>query len=209
MTRSRRTDWAGFVLYLAFAGWLFKGMQALGVLIVLPVGFELCVAVAFLVRGQARQSLTGWAPRTLTYASAFLIPVFLRLAVAWRSELVTGVASPGLQTVGATLWLVGLVMAFWPLWYLRHAFSVEPAARQLVTSGPYAIARHPIYACYAVNFAGICLLRLTVPMVLVTIAWALVTVLRVGYEERVLAATFPEYPAYRQRVPPFGLRWNR
>jgi protein-S-isoprenylcysteine O-methyltransferase Ste14 len=209
MTAPQRTDWVGFVSYLAFAAWLTTGMGTLGVLIVLPVGFELCVAVAFLVRGQARRSLTGWAPRTLTYTSAFLIPVFLRIAATWRPELVTGAASPALQTVGAMLWITGLVMGFWPLWHLRRAFSVEPAARELVTSGPYAIARHPIYASYAVNFLGICLLRLTVPVVLVTLAWALVTALRVGYEERVLAATFPEYLAYRQRVPAFGLRWNR
>ena len=203
------SDWIGFVAYLAFAAWLLTGMGALGFLVVLPVSFELCVALAFLIRGEARRSLSGWMPRFMTYVSAFLMPVFLRTALVWHPSFVAATASPALVLAGATLWLFGLVMGFWPLWHLRHAFSVEPAARELITSGPYAFARHPIYVCYAVNFAGICLLRLTVPVVLVTLVWVLVTYRRVGYEERVLSATFPEYFEYRTRVPRFGLRWRR
>jgi protein-S-isoprenylcysteine O-methyltransferase Ste14 len=203
------TDWVGFVAYVAFATWLLTGMGTAGVLVALPVLFEFCVALAFLVRGRAQRSTHGWAPRCMTYVSAFLMPVFLRTALVWRPSLVTGVASPVLRLAGATLWLFGLVMGFWPLWHLRHAFSVEPAARELVMSGPYQIARHPIYACYAVNFLGICLLRLTVPVILVTVVWALVTYVRVGYEERVLAATFPAYLAYRKRVPAFGVSMRR
>ena len=36
----------------------------------------------------------------------------------------------------------GSVLGLWPLWYLRHSFSLEPEARTLVVAGPYRLARH-------------------------------------------------------------------
>ncbi len=147
----------------------------------------------------------------MAYGGTFLVPVFLRISLAWRPALVTATPSPpaAVLVIGASLWLFGLVMGFWPLWHLRHSFSIEPAARALVSSGPYRIARHPIYTSYICVFVGICLMRPTIAMVLVTACWFVLMYRRVRYEERVLVAAFPEYAAYRQRVGAFGPVWRR
>jgi protein-S-isoprenylcysteine O-methyltransferase Ste14 len=110
-----------------------------------------------------------------------------------------------LRTAGAILWLAGAVLCLWPLWYLRRSFSLEPEARTLVTSGPYRLARHPIYTVYLLINAGILLRHLTVPFALVLAVWVALLLVRVRYEEGVLASAFPNYPEYRRRVRAFGV----
>jgi protein-S-isoprenylcysteine O-methyltransferase Ste14 len=203
-------DWIGFAGFVAFAAWLLSGPRSVGIFFVIPVLYELGTAATFLVRGRAIDSITGWGPRVVAYGATFMIPVFVRLATRWHPSWIANSSSVGLRMAGASLWLFGLVLAFWPLWHLRGSFSVEPAARRLVTSGPYQIARHPIYASYGLNFAGFLAAHLTPVMAAVTALWCVLMIVRSRYEERVLARTFPEYAAYRREVGAFGpLPWRR
>ncbi len=135
----------------------------------------------------------------------------MRVSPAWRPGPTVGAGPlPGVRLAGALMVLVSLGLGFWPLWYLRRSFSIEPAARELVTSGPYALARHPIYAIYAVGYAGLLLLRPTAVLVFLLVLWCALTYLRVGYEERILMQAFPAYRDYCQRVGAFGPRiWRR
>ena len=92
-------------------------------------------------------------------------------------------------------------------WTLRHNrpgnFGVMPEVRpgaQLVTSGPYAYVRHPMYL--AVLLAGLGLLagwRGGVHVVALVMLLAVLHVKAVR-EERLLAARFPGYAAYRART---------
>jgi protein-S-isoprenylcysteine O-methyltransferase Ste14 len=100
--------------------------------------------------------------------------------------------------------LFGSVISFWPIWYLRRSFSIEPAARELTTSGPYMFARHPIYGTQILEYTGIWMLHATVPFAIVLAAWLAVLRVRVGYEERVLGAEFEAYRRYKERVWAFG-----
>ena len=96
----------------------------------------------------------------------------------------------------------GLIYTVWSLGYLRRSFSILPQARRLVTGGPYALSRHPLYLGEAVAGIG-----LTLP----TVGWAgavllalflLAQVVRIRAEEAVLSRQFPEeYAAYSARVP--------
>ena len=86
------------------------------------------------------------------------------------------------------------------------SFSLEPEARSLVVAGPYRLARHPIYTVYILNNTGIWLRTLSLPFLIVLLAWFALLALRVRYEEAVLSAAFPEYEAYRRRVGAFGPR---
>jgi protein-S-isoprenylcysteine O-methyltransferase Ste14 len=203
-------DWLGFTTFMLFAGWLLSGPRSLAMFLVVPVLYEVGIATTFLLRGRARRSTPDLVPRVIAYGSTFLIPVFVRLALRYQPALVASSPKPALQAVGMTLWLFGLVLGFWPLWHLRSSFSIEPAARELVTAGPYQIARHPIYASYLLNFSGLLLQHLTVPMAIVTSCWFLLTCTRMRFEEQVLTAAFPEYRSYQRRVGALGPRfWRR
>jgi len=132
--------------------------------------------------------------------------VFLELASEYRPEWLAPSHNPLLVNVGAAIWLAGALFALWPLWQLRRAFSVEPQARELVMSGPYRFARHPIYAAYLLVNLGLWLRRPTLPFGTILGIWAVLLLIRIRYEEGVLEAAFPQYAAYRARVGALGPR---
>jgi protein-S-isoprenylcysteine O-methyltransferase Ste14 len=113
---------------------------------------------------------------------------------------------PSFIRVGAALWLFGTLLSFWPIWYMRRSFSIEPAARELATDGPYRVARHPIYATQILMYLGMFLMHATLSFALAMVAWFVVLHVRVGYEEQVLSAEYPEYGRYQSRV---GAFWPR
>jgi protein-S-isoprenylcysteine O-methyltransferase Ste14 len=98
----------------------------------------------------------------------------------------------------------GLVYAVWGLAYLRRSFSIIPEARRLVTGGPYRFSRHPVYLGEIVTAIGINLATGGWPSALAVLYFVICEVLRMRWEEGVLARAFPtEYPAYAARVSRF------
>ena len=99
----------------------------------------------------------------------------------------------------------GLVYAVWGLAYLRRSFSIIPEARRLVTGGPYAFSRHPVYLGEIVTAIGINLATFGLPSALAVLYFVICEVLRMRWEERVLARAFPDqYPAYAARTPRYA-----
>jgi protein-S-isoprenylcysteine O-methyltransferase Ste14 len=101
-------------------------------------------------------------------------------------------------TVGFCVQLIGLALWAWAFSRLARSFGVVPADRGLVTRGPYAIVRHPLYTAYVVGGVGYLLQSLSVWNALVdltAVGWQLV---RIRAEERHLDG--PQYAAYRARV---------
>jgi protein-S-isoprenylcysteine O-methyltransferase Ste14 len=204
--RAPRTaaDWIGCLFFCAFALTIPLTAGQVGLLLLPPMAYEIVVAATFLIRGRARRTLPGIWPRVAAYGATFLIPVFLWCSSRWAPQFVESSTAPALRFAGAFLWLFGTVLSFWPIWYLRRSFSIEPAARELTTSGPYNFARHPIYGTQILEYTGIWMLHATVPFALVLVAWIAVVRVRVGYEERVLSAEFDTYAQYKGRVWAFG-----
>jgi protein-S-isoprenylcysteine O-methyltransferase Ste14 len=98
----------------------------------------------------------------------------------------------------------GLAYAVWGLAYLRRSFSIIPEARRLVTGGPYRFSRHPVYLGEIVTAIGINLATGGWPSALAVLYFVICEVLRMRWEEGVLARAFPtEYPAYAARVSQF------
>jgi len=106
----------------------------------------------------------------------------------------------------------GLAYSVWGLAYLRRSFSIMPEARRLVTGGPYALSRHPVYlgeieTAVAINLATAGWLN-----ALAVVYFIGCELLRIRWEERVLAGAFPlDYPPYARRVPryfPNPFRWR-
>ena len=198
------TDWVGFIAILTFAVSNFIGSRELGVLLSAPLAYDVAVALTFLIRGRPKRTLSGFLPRVAAYGASLLVPVFVRAALSWAPSAVASTTVTPVRIAGIVLWVSGLLLGLWPLWQLRRSFSIVPAARELVTSGPYRFARHPIYAAHILGYAGLWLLHATFPLALVVVLWFALMCLRVHYEEQLLMQVFPTYAAYRERVGAFG-----
>ncbi len=93
------------------------------------------------------------------------------------------------------------VMAVLTLSFLGRSLSVMPEARRLVTGGPYAVVRHPLYFCEILGLFAIVLQYRSLPAVALFVLCVGFQVARARWEEAVLARAFPEFAAYRLRTP--------
>jgi len=97
---------------------------------------------------------------------------------------------------------LGLAYSVWGLAYLRRSFSIVPEARRLVTGGPYRLSRHPVYLGEIVTLIAINLPSAGWLGALAIAYFIGCEILRMRWEEGVLARTFPDdYPAYAAGVP--------
>jgi len=93
---------------------------------------------------------------------------------------------------------------------LRRAFSVTPQARLLVTAGPYALVRHPMYVGSILVSLGLALLVDSPQAIGLFLVCGCLQIWRALYEERLLERNFADYAEYKRRVgrfiPRFRLR---
>ncbi len=68
-----------------------------------------------------------------------------------------------------------------------------------MTSGPFAIVRHPIYAGGLAMFCGYSLFT-SISALALTVALAFLWAGKVRLEEQLLAGVYGDYSAYRERV---------
>lgn len=107
----------------------------------------------------------------------------------------------GLVLVADLLATFGLAYSVWGLAYLRRSFSIIPEARRLVTGGPFSLSRHPVYLGEIIAAIGINLATAGWPGALAVVYFIVCELLRIRWEEGVLARAFPDdYPAYSRRV---------
>jgi len=205
LTTRHWSDWVGTIAFTAIAVGLWRQSPEFGVLLLLGLIQELLIAASFLVRSRPKSVAPSWTSRVVAYVNSFLVMIFILVAGRVQPDWLRPTPNGTLRSAGAFLWLAAAVLCLWPLWYLRRSFSLEPEARTLVTSGPYRLARHPVYTVYLLINAGILLRHLTVPFALVLSAWLILLVIRVHYEEGVLTEAFPEYKDYQRRVRAFGV----
>jgi protein-S-isoprenylcysteine O-methyltransferase Ste14 len=127
-------------------------------------------------------------------AVQFATILFLLLTGRWFVRHPVGLAVQ-LAGIGLVLWAV-----FEMGWRRLRVHPVVDHATQLVTTGPYKVVRHPMYAASMMT---------VVPMVAQDFGWlrfaALVLLVvdlaaKAQFEERLLCAKFPDYPDYQKRV---------
>jgi protein-S-isoprenylcysteine O-methyltransferase Ste14 len=148
--------------------------------------------IAFLVRRPP--SAVSWNPGSwlLAFGGTFA-GVLLRPSGAHPHW---GVAA------GLGLQLTGLAVCVMSLLALGRSFGFVAAYRGLVTSGPYVVIRHPVYASYLLIQSGYLLQSLSLRNALVIALASGCNVGRALVEERLLAGS-PGYGAYQRRV-----RWR-
>jgi protein-S-isoprenylcysteine O-methyltransferase Ste14 len=154
--------------------------------------FLAVLVVMFAVRRVPQRTAPGFLPRCAAVAGTFLGVGILLLP---PHEL-----SPALYLVSLLLMIGGTVFALCAVLALGRSISILPEARRLVTSGPYALVRHPVYLGEIVVMAGIALQYLSVWAVLLVALQFAFQLARMKYEERVLLQAFPDYADYMART---------
>ena len=108
-----------------------------------------------------------------------------------------------LRIVGLVLAALGAALAVWASRTLGSALTPFPQPRadaQLVESGPYRLARHPMYGAGLLFFSGVSLAR-SIPSLVLTVALVVLWWRKSLAEERRLEAVYPDYPQYCERTP--------
>lgn len=148
--------------------------------------------IAFLIRRPARSVATSGTPWLLAAAGTFG-GLLLRPSGAHPAWGVTA---------GLALQVAGLALAIGALLVLGRSFGFVAADRGLVTRGPYAVVRHPVYAAYVLIQVGYLLQSLSWRNAAVVAFVTLANAGRALAEERLLASS-ADYESYRRRV-----RWR-
>ena len=108
---------------------------------------------------------------------------------------------PVLVVVGQIVALAGVVLIFVAINTMGKAVQVDAAPKEgagLVTRGVYARLRHPIYTGIAVVIFGFVLRGITRAGLIVGVVALVYLWFKSRYEEKLLAARYPEYEAYRK-----------
>lgn len=99
--------------------------------------------------------------------------------------------------------LAGILIGVAAVATMRFRFSVLPEVRAdqaLFTGGPYAYVRHPMYTAVLLVTLGFVLNQPDAVSILLWLALAVDLRVKLGHEERALAAHFPDYAAYAART---------
>jgi protein-S-isoprenylcysteine O-methyltransferase Ste14 len=156
------------------------------------LGFILLVVGALCLRLPPLTQAAGLRPRVIAMAGTFSIT---GMALLPRANLTSGSA-----IVSFLLICTGYAFACFALRHLGRSLSIMAEARRLVTTGPYAHIRHPLYAGEALASLGLLIQYLSPLAVLLWIIHLSLQWRRMRYEEGVLGEAFPEYSGYADCV---------
>ena len=155
-----------------------------------------------------KRTVRSQDPGTRLFHLALIALGFTLLSNRWFTQGWLGIRFiPPLASVemtGLVLTLAGCFFAIWARLTLGGNWSgraTVKADHELITRGPYAIARHPIYTGLLVAVVGTALANGEWHAVVALIVIGLAFLVKMSQEERLMMQTFPAaYPAYRQRV---------
>lgn len=169
----------------------------------IALGLFWLAGMMFTKRTARAQPLGARSLHLIIVLPGYLLLVDPRFAIGWLGARFAP-AEPATWITGLAITVAGCLFAACARLTLGANWSGRVTLKQdheLVTSGPYALARHPIYTGLILGAAGTALAigewRCAIGLVLV--AFAFVTKIR--QEEPVMLQAFPDaYPAYRKRV---------
>lgn len=155
-----------------------------------------------------KRTVRAQRPGTRLFHLALIALGFTLLSDRWLTQGWLGMRFiPGIRSIavaGLALTIGGCGFAIWARLTLGGNWSgraTVKADHDLITTGPYAIARHPIYTGLLVAVVGTALADGEWHGVLAAVLILLALLVKMSQEERLMMQTFPAaYPAYRQRV---------
>jgi protein-S-isoprenylcysteine O-methyltransferase Ste14 len=162
------------------------------------------IAVWFVSAFSAKRTIRyGWMGVwwRIAIAVAVVLAVHFKL-VGGRSYLSGMVHSPALNILGLVLAAAGVALAIWARLYLGRNWGMPLSIKEnpeLVTTGPYAYIRNPIYTGVLLALLGSSLIVWWWTVIFV---WAAIYfVFAARGEEKIMLREFPDqYPAYKART---------
>jgi protein-S-isoprenylcysteine O-methyltransferase Ste14 len=129
-----------------------------------------------------------------------VVVLFLIRLRVFRGPGTAPAHNPWLLGIGLAIWILGLAVAVWARVYLGRNWGMPMTQRdepELVTTGPYAKVRHPIYSGIILGMVG--------TAIAVSLYWLLAVAILAAYflvsavvEERTMTKLFPAaYPPYK------------
>jgi protein-S-isoprenylcysteine O-methyltransferase Ste14 len=168
--------------------------QIAHILSVFAIGlYTLMVACLYALRLRPRSKFAGVGPCAAAILGGFLMSALLLLSP--REDLPLWAL-----TTAAALVLIGNFFTVVILLHLGRSFSILPEGRRLVTHGPYAVVRHPLYLAEAVAALGAVITFLSPWALILVVVQIAMQIARIHYEEKVLKETFPEYEDYAKKT---------
>jgi protein-S-isoprenylcysteine O-methyltransferase Ste14 len=154
----------------------------------------IALAFAVLTVGRSAPRNPSRSPLAFCACAAALAAVVSMAPPAARtpSSLLIG---GELVTVCACAWL--LISAL----FLGRCFGILPAARGLVTTGPYRFVRHPVYLGEIGACVGLALGAPSLRNALAVLALLAAQMVRMRLEERTLTQAFSGYASYARATP--------
>ena len=147
-----------------------------------------------------------WLGMPVRFAVLAIILLFFGSSLR-RELLKAGAAmltdSPGLGLLGSVLCTIGIGYAIWARFVIGRNWGMPMTLKEgheLVTSGPYAQVRHPIYSGVLLAMLGSALVISLwwIPVLLVN---GVQFIYAARKEEQLMLKTFPrQYPAYMRRT---------
>jgi len=172
------------------------------VIVVYAVAFRIPMRRRKTVEKKAAQSLAGIVLVAASFSALFIgMPRRVHLfGSGWylAPQLVAGIA--------AVLTVLGAVFIVWSQRTLGKQWSFSARTvegHQLITHGPYAVVRNPIYASLALMIMSLGMTFATPFRVAVALMlYVTGSLMRIRAEEELMHATFgEEWERYRKRVP--------
>jgi protein-S-isoprenylcysteine O-methyltransferase Ste14 len=136
-----------------------------------------------------------------------LYPRFAALAGTFSSVGLVWLEPRELPTVlfliSLLLIIGGTAFALSAVFVLGRSISLMPEVRKLITSGPYAVVRHPLYVGEMIATAGLAM-QFLMPWSMVLLGLTCILQFeRVRNEERLLVQAFPRYRDYMANTARF------
>lgn len=124
--------------------------------------------------------------------------------------LLSGSSFSNLSASSYTLIILSILLVFWAILAMQKSklrILPEPSPNAtLITNGPYRFIRHPMYTAILLGSAGLLINQFTWLHLALVIALAIVLLIKLNWEEKMLSQKFDEYKEYMKhtkRIVPF------
>lgn len=186
-------------------GWLYTGSMILYTLISRAIAIRLHPGFAReRATASAMQDTKGW-DKWIVPLVALWLPLLAVLVAGLDQRLAWSTTMPGwVHWLGLALLTFGYAVGTWAMavnaYFSSHVRIQTDRGQTVISTGPYAIVRHPAYITGAIAMCGIPLLLDSLlafpPIVLLCIG----IVIRTGLEDKTLQAELPGYREYAEKV---------